>query len=37
MNRLEGEKQNLKLDSFNHRQPVKLSQCWSYMAEFIEV
>ena len=37
MDRFEGKKQNLKLDPFNDRQPVKLSQCWSYMAEFTEV
>ena len=35
MNWLEGEKQDLKLDTFNDKQAVKLSQCWSFMTELL--
>ena len=37
MNDLESEKQDLKLNALCDRQPVKLLQCRSYMAEFIKV
>ena len=34
VNSLESEKQDLELNSLYDRQPVKLSQCRSHMAEF---
>ena len=37
MNSLESEKQDLELNSLYDRQPVKLSQCRSYMAKFTKV
>ena len=35
VNWLEGEKQDLKLDTFIDKQAVKLSQCWSFMTELL--
>ena len=37
VNNLESENQDLELNSLYDRQPVKLSQARSYMAEFIKV